>query len=447
MVFSSLTCIFIFLPLMLGIYYTVPKELRSLILGLGSFAFIAYGAFSRPWMLLIFFGLSFVTYLLSKLVEGKRNILPTALGLTLIAVCLLGFKYAGLFTDMPVYFPLGLSFYSFQLAAYLIDVYRGDVAVGKLGEFLGIMLFFPKLISGPITDYASLAPQWHEKKLNVFRFDRGLREFTYGLALKVLLADQIGGLWTQLGNMGYESISTALAWLGIVAYSLQLYFDFFGYSLMAVGIALMLGFRLPDNFNQPYSATSVTEFWRRWHMTLGKWFLRYVYIPLGGSRVGKFRGTLNLLAVWIFTGVWHGATFNFIIWSVFLFVLIFIEKLGLKKILDKVKPLGHVYLITVIVLSWGIFALTDLGDLQVYFGKLFPFFGGEVLPFDDFFRLGEEYLPLLLVGVFCLLDPVMTAWGKLRQGTFGTIILLILFWLSIYTLSAGLNDPFLYFSF
>lgn len=432
---------------MLGIYYTVPKELRSLILGLGSFAFIAYGAFSRPWMLLIFFGLSFVTYLLSKLVEGKRNILPTALGLTLIAVCLLGFKYAGLFTDMPVYFPLGLSFYSFQLAAYLIDVYRGDVAVGKLGEFLGIMLFFPKLISGPITDYASLAPQWHEKKLNVFRFDRGLREFTYGLALKVLLADQIGGLWTQLGNMGYESISTALAWLGIVAYSLQLYFDFFGYSLMAVGIALMLGFRLPDNFNQPYSATSVTEFWRRWHMTLGKWFLRYVYIPLGGSRVGKFRGTLNLLAVWIFTGVWHGATFNFIIWSVFLFVLIFIEKLGLKKILDKVKPLGHVYLITVIVLSWGIFALTDLGDLQVYFGKLFPFFGGEVLPFDDFFRLGEEYLPLLLVGVFCLLDPVMTAWGKLRQGTFGTIILLILFWLSIYTLSAGLNDPFLYFSF
>ena len=371
------------------------------------------------------------------------------LGLAALFGCLFFFKYAGLL-GLGVTLPLAISFYSFQLAAYLIDVYRGRVTAETkpLLFFTGVLLF-PKLLSGPLMDPLSLQQQLSAPpRPGLEDFDSGLRDFVLGLSMKVLLANQIGGLWRQVGNIGYESVSTPLAWMGIAAYSLQLYLDFCGYSWMALGLGRMLGFRLPRNFEHPYAARSMRDFWRRWHISLSSWFRDYVYIPLGGSREGKARTYLNLLAVWVLTGLWHGSTLNFLLWGLFLFVLIALERAGWDRVLDKSRVLSRVYMVLMIPLSWLLFAIPSVGRIGVYLGRLFPIVSrGVAVNAGDWLQYGKQYWWLLVLGIVFSTPGPEKLWNRIRSSWLGTVILAVLFWACVYCMSVATNDPFLYFSF
>ena len=450
MAFSSLNFLFVFLPAFLGIYYLVPVRYRNWPLLAGSLVFYSYGVQTRPWVMVLFLLLTGMTFLAGRVVEpeAKRPRAMLAVFLGILAGCLLGFKCAGLFTTHNPVLPLGISFFSFQLMAYLMDVYWGKVSPERsFQKFFTAIALFPKLISGPITPYGSIARQLERRSFVWQRFDYGLRDFVLGLGMKVLLANQIGGIWRQVEAIGIGSISTPMAWLGIVGFSLQLYFDFFGYSLMAIGLGRMIGFRLPKNFVTPYASHSVSEFWRRWHITLGKWFLEYVYIPLGGNQKGKVREVRNLLIVWVLTGIWHGSTLNFLLWGLYIFLFMVIEKLWLERYLEESRVWSHVYLISVILISWLIFAVTDLNQLGLYFTRIFPFFGGAQIPNGDFFRMLDQYGVSLTAGIIASTPGFMRFWDRIRQNHLGTMFLVAIFWCSVYFLSAGLNDPFLYFSF
>ena len=256
----------------------------------------------------------------------------------------------------------------------------------------------------------------------------------------------MGGLWTQVGTIGYESISTPLAWLGIIAFSLQIYFDFYGYSLMAKGLGTIMGFSFPDNFRDPYLSKSLTEFWRRWHITLGSWFREYVYIPLGGNRKRHY---LNLLVVWIFTGLWHGAGWNYVLWGLFCFLLISLEKAGLGKVLNRVPLLGHLYMFLIIPLSWFLFAIPDLGQMGVYFGRLFPFIGDvqAAVYAGDFIKYLSSHAWSLGAALICCSGLPKKLYAKKEQSIWMTLLLVILFWMCVYSMYIGLDDPFLYYQF
>ena len=278
-------------------------------------------------------------------------------------------------------------------------------------------------------------------------FDAGLREFIWGLALKVLVADRVGGLWRQAGVIGYESLSTPMAWLSLVAYSLQLYFDFCGYSKMAVGLGMMLGFRLPQNFAHPYAARSMGEFWRRWHITLGAWFRNYVYIPLGGNRKGMARTLLNLLVVWLLTAMWHGNSWNFILWGLFIFFLLANERLWLGKRLDRHPVLAHGYMVLAIPLSWLLFAVEDVQSIGTYLGRLFFTGGGVAVNPQDFVVYGRSYWLMILVGIVLAMPWPERLWEKIRSTTVGTVLCFLLFWAAVYCICVAENDPFMYFQF
>jgi alginate O-acetyltransferase complex protein AlgI len=306
---------------------------------------------------------------------------------------------------------------------------------------------FPGLISGPIVSYANMSSQIMSRRYTLKQFDKGLKLFIIGLGFKVLIANRIAILWNDIQTIGFESISTPLAWLGAVGYSLQLYFDFHGYSLMAIGVGHMLGFTLPDNFSHPYISKSVTEFWRRWHMTLGNWFKNYVYIPLGGNRVGTVRLMFNLLVVWMLTGLWHGASWNFVLWGFALFTFICIEKLFLKQYLDQSKVISRVYLLTVMPLTWMLFAITKFSDIKIYFGRLFGVVPGVYVNAYDFIKYLNIYKGLFIVGIFFSM-PFAWKWYNKHENSIPVIVFLFaLFWYSIYQLANGINNPFLYFKF
>ena len=451
MIFSSLEFLFIFLPLFLGVYYIAPAAHRNWPLVIGSLLFYSYGVWTQPWAIVLFIALICLGYLAGRLIGRleKHRRLALAAFLVLLFGGLLSFKYSGLLLENHIALPLGISFYSFQLAAYAVDVYRAKVPAEKsFLDFFAALSLFPKLISGPIAPYESLSRQVRERTFAWQRFDYGLRDFVLGLGMKVLLADQIGRIWKQVESIGFESISTPLAWLGLISFALQLYYDFYGYSLMAIGLGRMIGFRLPKNFVTPYASRSVAEFWRRWHITLGKWFLDYVYIPLGGNKKGRLRELRNLLVVWVLTGIWHGSTINFLLWGLYIFVLLAIEKLWLGKYLEDSGPFAHIYLVFVILLSWVFFAIPELSNILLYFGRLFPFAGAvDAGRGADALRLFQMAPAPLLVGTAIAMPWFMRVWDRIRQGRIGTLILLAIFWFAVYGISAGLNDPFLYFSF
>lgn len=448
MAFSSIEFIFMFLPLFLLVFYVVPLRLKPYCLLLGSLIFYWLSvkniwAFLMPVLGII---LAFLSGLAYSLNHKKAKTISTASIIILFAL-LLGFKYVGLFPKVNVIIPAGMSFYTFQLTAYIFDVSRQKYAAEKNPlKFATSMMMFPKLLSGPITPYENLRPHLLNFHCTFENFDSGLRTFIIGLGMKVLIADRVGGLWTQAKAMGFDGISTPFAWLGILAYSLQLYFDFSGYSVMAIGVGKMLGLELPKNFDHPYISRSMSEFWRRWHITLGKWFREYVYIPLGGNRLGRKRQTINLLVVWLCTGIWHGASLNFILWGLFLFLLIALEKV--LKIDKNKNPISHLYMIPAILISWTFFAITDLGELFTFFGKLFPFSGNSkgVLP-NDYIYHGKSYIVYIIVGILASTPIFNKIWTRIRNTHIGTVILLIIFWLSVFCLSVGMNDPFMYFNF
>jgi alginate O-acetyltransferase complex protein AlgI len=306
---------------------------------------------------------------------------------------------------------------------------------------------FPQLISGPIMKYSDISVQIKSRVYSFHNLEKGLKMFIIGLGLKVLIADRIGILWNDIQTIGFESISTPLAWLGAFGYSLQLYFDFYGYSLMAIGLGRILGFSLPDNFDHPYISRSVSEFWRRWHITLGRWFKNYIYIPMGGNRSGTKRLILNLFVVWAFTGLWLGASWNFILWGLTLFVLICCEKLFLKKLLERSKVLSRVYVLTVMPLTWMLFAISSLADIKIYFGRMFCLIPGISVNLNDFFKYIIIYKVYFILGIFFCMPFAWKWYSKHEKSILCYIILLVVFWYSVYQLANGINNPFLYFKF
>lgn len=472
MVFSSFEFLLWFLPFFLVIYYLTQKKYRNLCLFLFSLIFYAYGAIEQPlYILLILLSIA-VNYALGLLIERSRNHSKLWLitGLIYNFGILAVFKYLdffikninkalGLFAEsgtgqsfntlspVNLILPIGISFYTFQIVSYLIDVYRKEVPAEtnfiNLGTYI---IMFPQLIAGPIIKFSDIRKNLHKRSFHKKVFLDGIRIFVIGLGLKVLLANRIGSLWQDVSSIGYDSISVPLAWMGIAAYSFQIYFDFWGYSLMAIGLGKITGFSLPVNFNNPYTACSMTDFWRRWHMTLSIWFREYVYIPLGGNRNGKFKTYRNLLIVWFLTGFWHGADWNFIFWGILIFVIISIEKMGLGRILEKYPLIGHAYMILLIPLSWLVFAVSDLSAMATYFCRLIGI-GGTNIYADDFIKYGKTYGILLLAALLFSTAIPQKIYRKIKNTILIIPVLLAIVAGTIYCLYMGLNDPFLYFRF
>lgn len=471
MVFSSIAFIMYFMPVFFLVYYILPASYKNAWLFLASLGFYYYGVRGNPGYLLLMIMSVVVNFVAGKLIEAQKTKRARKAWLVVGIVYDLGwlilFKYLGflienlnaLFGAMHVkvqletwnlILPIGISFYTFQIISYLVDVYRRETKAEKSLISLGTYLcMFPQLIAGPIVNYHLIQEQLHKRKHSMVKVESGLKVFALGLAYKVLLANRVGHLWTEVTAIGYESISTPLAWMSIVAYSLQLYFDFYGYSLMAIGLGRMMGFDFPQNFNNPYMAVSMTDFWRRWHMTLGGWFREYVYIPLGGNRGGFAKTVRNMFVVWLLTGLWHGASWNFVLWGLLLFVLLFVEKAGLGKVLERHKVLGHIYMILWIPLSWLVFVITDLSQLGIYLQKLFPFFGnaGTVLFQGDYLKYGKTYGIYLVLGILFATGIQEKLLKKNKNRLWVILLLLALFWASVYCMYLGMDDPFLYFRF
>lgn len=462
MVFSSLEFLFIFLPVFFGIYYVVPNHMKNIVLLVGSLCFYLVGTIRHPAgfiILLISILLDFYAgILMEKFPPYKKLFFATAVCFHVL--CLFTFKYAGfviselnrlsgLDAAVSLALPIGISFYTFQGISYLVDIYKGKMNAEQWLVHFGIYIsMFPQLIAGPIVTYGQVRNALHQRTIRHSAIAKGVEIFILGLGMKVLLANPLGKLWSNVKAIGFESISTPLAWMAIIAFSLQIYLDFFGYSLMAVGLGKMLGFRLPRNFVFPYLSRSMTEFWRRWHITLGTWFREYVYIPLGGNRNGKVITIRNLLIVWTLTGIWHGAGYNFLLWGCILFLIIVIEKFFLGRYLNRFPVIGHIYMVILIPLTWTVFAIEDMGQMQIFFSRLFPFFGqGAWSVFRyDYLKYLNLYYPFLIMGIlfstkwpFCILKnmKLMIRW----------MILAVLFAFSVYCMYRGLDDPFLYFRF
>jgi alginate O-acetyltransferase complex protein AlgI len=356
---------------------------------------------------------------------------------------LLFFKYCG----HPM--PLGISFYTFTVISYILDVYTEKVEAETSFLCAGIyMMLFPKMISGPIVTYPELVVEIRERSMKLSDIEEGLVVFTIGIGFKVILANHFGILWNDIGTVGFDSISTPLAWIGAIGYSSELYFDFQGYSLMAIGIGRMLGFHLPKNFNHPYRSKSIGEYYRRWHISLGQWFKNYLYIPLGGNRKGTFRTVMNLLVVWIITGVWHGITLNFFLWGLVLWILIVFEKLFFKNIISKGELLPHLYILFVMPLTWMIFAINNIGEIGIYFSRLFPFFGtASYVNETDYIRYLHNYTVFFIVAFFISLPVADKLYKKYKGNMLFKAMLFLVFWVCVYEMANGLNNPFLYFRF
>lgn len=449
MVFSSFEFLFRFLPVFLVIYYLIPKKWKNLVLFAASIAFYTVGEAGYVLLLLAsvlvnyFFGRAM--YQTPEEGRGKKQLILLLAALGYDFGMLFFYKYSGMTDKLP----LGISFYTFQSAAYIIDVYRGGIPAEKsLVKFGTYLTMFPQLIAGPIINYSEVRLKMNGRTVTLQQFEDGLKLLVIGLASKVIIADRIGMLWNNIQGIGFESISTMLAWMGAFAYSIQLYFDFLGYSLMAMGLGAMLGFEIPRNFFHPYISKSVSEFWRRWHITLGRWFRDYVYIPLGGNRKGKVRTMCNLLVVWALTALWHGASGNYLVWGASLLVLLMLEKLFFLPYLEKSKVVGHLYLLFVVPLTWVAFAIPDVKQIGVYFTRLFPFFGtAGAVNQQDYLRYLKDFLPLFFLGIL-FATPYPAAFYKLIQRKWlGNVLMIGLLGLSLYYLAISTNNPFLYFNF
>lgn len=455
MVFSSFTFLFRFLPCFLMIYAVCPAKWKNQTLFVGSLVFYAYGVRKTPVYLLLFLISLFLNWQMGAWIAQAAEEKPRKQRLfagVLFNLCsLMVSKYSGFFTGRGLLLPLGISFYTFQMIGWLADLYRREIRVFPAFIQFGTWAsMWPHMSSGPILRWKDTEADLGARKVTASDVEEGLRELTIGLAMKVLLANQLSGLWQKVGAIGYESISTPFAWLGLIAFTLQIYFDFYGYSLMAVGLGRLLGFHLPENFHYPYMACSMTDFWRRWHMTLGSWFRDYVYIPLGGSRCSQWKLLRNLLVVWLLTGIWHGAGWNFLLWGGYLFVMIAAEKFLYLKILNRYPWLGHLYMMILIPLSWLPFAMAGIRNIVVYLERLFPFFnapGAYTWYAGDYLKYGQMYVWPLLAGLLFMTPWPRKIYEKYKSSLISAVMLLVLFWFSIYCIHMGQDDPFLYFSF
>lgn len=466
MVFSSTIFLCVYLPLVLLGYYICPKKGRNLFLLIASLVFYAWG--EPKYVFLMIFSI-LVNYIFGRLMDKNRGrqkrmklllVLSVVIDLGLLSV----FKYTDFiitnvnaifgssFDLLKIALPIGISFYTFQAMSYTIDVYRNDVRVQKnLIDFGMYITMFPQLIAGPIVRYADVQDQLAERSVTTADFSEGVMRFVVGLGKKVLLANQMGAVWSEIYALGGD-VSALMAWTGAIAYTFQIYFDFSGYSDMAIGLGRMFGFKFPENFRYPYQSVSITDFWRRWHITLSTWFKEYLYIPLGGNRCGLARQALNLLIVWSLTGFWHGAGWNFVMWGLYYFVILFIEKLFLLKALDKLPKLfRHVYALLLIVISWVIFASDDVSVLLPYLGSMFGANGA--VGGMDVYTLFTKAVLLIICCVASTELPkrlFLSATGAMNEKaafTIKSVMTIALLALSMILLIGDSYNPFLYFRF
>lgn len=466
MVFSSLTFLFLFLPAVLALYFLLPPVWRNALLFLASLVFYAWG---EPVYILLMLFSTVVDYAAGLCIDKYRQKRHAGRLFLLLSILIntgmLGFfKYYDFLVqslntlagtnlqalNLPL--PLGISFYTFQTMSYTIDVYRNEAAVQRnFLDFATYVTLFPQLVAGPIVRYRELEKQLRRRRVDWETFGLGARRFIAGLGKKVLLANNIGLLWQQVEQLPPASLSVATAWLGIAAFAFQIYFDFSGYSDMAIGLGKMFGFTFPENFDYPYTAKSITEFWRRWHMTLGTWFREYVYIPLGGNRHGVPVLLRNLLLVWFLTGLWHGASWNFVLWGLYYGVILAVEKVWLLRKLQQCPPaIRHLYSLVLVLLGWVLFVFTDLRQCLQYYAALWGQ-GGPLLDRQAIYLL-VNYLPLL---VLCLAAAVPWPKAKIQKflrGGFCYYPVALLFYFAVlvlataYLVDASYN-PFLYFRF
>ncbi len=466
MVFSSTIFLCVYLPLVLLGYYICPKKGKNLFLLIVSLIFYAWG--EPKYVFLMIFSI-LVNYVFGLLMDKHREnkkrlklllVISVIIDLGLLSV----FKYTDFiitninsvfgagFDLLNIALPIGISFYTFQAMSYTIDVYRDDVRVQRnLIDFGMYITMFPQLIAGPIVRYSDVQDQLAERNVTTADFSEGIMRFVVGLGKKVLLANQMGAVWTQIYALGGD-ISALMAWTGAAAYTFQIYFDFSGYSDMAIGLGRMFGFKFPENFRYPYESVSITDFWRRWHITLSTWFKEYLYIPLGGNRRGLARQALNLLIVWTLTGFWHGAGWNFVMWGLYYFAILFIEKLFLLKALDKLPRLfRHAYALLLIVIGWVIFASDDVSVMLPYLGSMFGA-NGALGGMDVYTLLTRAALMVICCVASTELPKrlFVTAAGKMNEKaafTVKSVLTLTLLALSVVFLIGDSYNPFLYFRF
>ena len=466
MIFSSPYFLFLYLPIVLLLYYISPLRWRNLVLLAVNLVFYGWG---EPVYILIMFASIAIDYTHGILVTrckargndaGARAAVASSvifnlglLGVFKYSDFLIGSVNALLGTSIPLTgleLPIGISFYTFQTMSYTIDVYRGDARCQKdIITFGTFVTLFPQLIAGPIIKYKDLDDQLEQRDHHVEKFASGVQRFVIGAAKKVLLANALGPLWDVYLATPPGQLTTLGAWLGIVAFSLQLYFDFSGYSDMAIGLGRMLGFEFLENFDHPYLSKSASEFWRRWHISLGSWFREYLYFPLGGSRVGKGRMIFNLLVVWAATGIWHGASWNFLIWGLYYFFWITLEKLWLGAWLERAPGwLGHLYGIAVAAVGWAIFAVEDFPTMGNYLAAMFGL--GAGLLDSAFLYYLRNYLIVLVIACIAATPLGANVWRKLperaRQVAFPVLMCAGLVLTTAYLVD-GTYNPFLYFRF
>lgn len=458
MIFSSITFLFYFLPVILILYFVVPQRFRNFVLMLFSLLFYGWG---EPKYLIFMMTSILVGYGIGLLLEKTEQLNKRKMLLILALLVNLGFlgyfKYANFFIEnfhavtgikistLKVTLPVGISFYTFQILSYVIDVYRKNTkAQRNIVNLAAYITMFPQLIAGPIVRYTDLESQLTKRSYTWEKAEEGIRRFVIGLGKKVLIANQLGELCGKFANAQEQSV--LFYWINAVAFMLQIYFDFSGYSDMAIGLGKILGFDFIENFNYPYISKSITEFWRRWHMSLGTWFRDYVYIPLGGNRKGARRQIINILVVWALTGFWHGAEWNFLLWGLYFAVILIIEKNFLLKKLNESKVLGHIYTLFLVLIGFVIFNVTGLSEIAVYFRNMFGL-GGLPISSPETIYYMKSYLPCVILGVTGATPVVKRIFVRWKGTWLEPMFLVVLFLLVTAWLVNGSFNPFLYFRF
>lgn len=466
MLFSSIPFLYYFLPCVLLLYLIAPRKLKNSVLLLSSLFFYGWG--EPKYLILMLLSIT-QGYIFGRLVEKYRGQKRAKLFLTLSVVfsfLMLGYcKYADFFISsfnavtglsiplLKIALPIGISFYTFQIVSYVIDVYRGDVSAQRNYVNLAAYIsMFPQLIAGPIVRYADIAGQLENRTHSTAKTSLGVRRFIIGLSKKILLANVLGELVDVFKNTDERSV--LFYWLYAVAYTLHIYFDFSGYSDMAIGLGHVFGFDFLENFNYPFISRSITEFWRRWHMSLGSWFRDYLYIPLGGNRVPRGRWIFNIAVVWAATGLWHGAAWNFVAWGIFFAVLLVLEKLFLKKWLDRAPARGHIYVMLLVIISFVLFDATSLRGAGETIGAMFGAGGLPAVSFEALYNL-RSYAVVLILGIIGSTPLPKLAVERIRKTSGGAVLinaaepvaLVALLAVSTAFLIDGSFNPFLYFRF
>ncbi|MEG1415122.1 MAG: MBOAT family O-acyltransferase [Clostridium sp.] len=463
MVFSSLLFLFIFLPIFLGVYFLAPKGVKNGMLLI--FSLIFYGWGEPIYIVLMIFSTVFDFYngiIIDKYRHRRKLVKTIFIGSLIINFGMLGvFKYSGFIVDSVNNFlgtsidfqglplPIGISFYTFQTLSYVIDVYLDKVKVQRnIISFGAYISMFPQLIAGPIVRYASVENQMDNRKTTLDDFSEGVYRFLGGLFKKVIIANNIGLLWATVKASEFSNMSMLTAWLGIIAFTLQIYFDFSGYSDMAIGLGKMIGFHFPENFNYPYISKSITEFWRRWHISLGTWFREYVYIPMGGNKVKVSRHIFNLLTVWMLTGLWHGAAWNFVFWGLYFGVILIVEKFIIKDILVRLpSSIQHIYALLLVLIGFVIFEIDSLTGIKEYVGAMF--INTNFIDSVGLYYL-TSYGVVILIGCILATPLVKIIAQKIKDSKVNIIIPIVQLALFIVCICYLVNDtynPFLYFRF